>query len=67
MANEVTDATETTEDDEAAVADKPSDADEAKADEANKAKADDAVAKADEAIEAIVTKEFIEFCCCFCC
>ena len=52
MANEATDATETTEADKADVANKPGDADEAKADEANEAEANEA-----DAQEAIVTKE----------
>ena len=52
MADEATDATETTEADKADVANKPGDADEAKADEANEAEANEA-----DAEEAIVTKE----------
>ena len=57
MADEATDAADTTEAGKADVANKPGDVDEAKADEANEAKDNEADAEANETIEAIVTEE----------
>ena len=57
MADKATDTTENTEANKTDVANKPGDADKAKADEANKAKANKADAEADEAVGAIVTEE----------